>query len=345
MPAHIKNPDTTTLALSMGDPAGIGPDITLQAWAARDTAALTPFVFLGDPDLLGRRSGELGMNVPIEVVGSAETAPDVFQHALPVFPIELPKAIAAGVPDPSCAPAVIEAIKTGVEWVRQGHAAALVTNPINKKLLTKAGFNHPGHTEYLAELCANAETTPHPVMMLSCGDLRVVPVTVHIPLKEVTNALSETLIIETVKITVRGLRDLFKITAPRIGVTGLNPHAGEEGTLGREEIEIIIPAIRQLTADGYDVTGPLPADAAFQERARSRFDVIIAMYHDQALIPIKTLAFDRTVNLTLGLPIVRTSPDHGTAYELAGTGKANPGSLIESLQLAAKLSSREMAAT
>ena len=329
----------------MGDPAGIGPDITLQAWAARDTAALMPFVFLGSPDLLERRSGELGMSIPIEVVGSSEPVAEVFPHALPVFPIELPKAIDAGIPDASCARSVIEAIRIGAEWVQQGRAAALVTNPINKKLLTKSGFSHPGHTEYLAELCSTDETTPHPVMMLSCGDLRVVPVTVHIPIKDVPDILSEALIIETVRITVRGLRDLFKITAPRIGVTGLNPHAGEDGTLGHEENEFITPAIRQLNADGYDVTGPLPADAAFQERERGRFDVMIAMYHDQALIPIKTLAFDRTVNLTLGLPIVRTSPDHGTAYELAGTGKANPGSLIESLQLAAKLSSREMAAT
>jgi 4-hydroxythreonine-4-phosphate dehydrogenase len=344
MPAHTKTADTI-LALSMGDPAGIGPDITLQAWAARDTAALMPFVFLGDPDLLGQRSGELGMSIPIEVVENADAVADVFLRALPVFPIKLPQTITPGVPDPSCAPAVVEAIKTGVEWVLQGRAAAFVTNPINKKLLTEAGFHHPGHTEYLAELCAKAETVPHPVMMLSCGDLRVVPVTVHIPLKDVPVALSQSLIVETVQITARGMRDLFKITAPSIGVTGLNPHAGEEGTLGREEIEIITPAIQKLSAEGFDIHGPLPADAAFQERERGRFDVLIAMYHDQALIPIKTLAFDRTVNLTLGLPIVRTSPDHGTAYELAGTGKANPGSLIESLQLAAKLSSPEMAAT
>ncbi len=329
----------------MGDPAGIGPDITLQAWAARDTAALKPFVFLGDPELLGRRAGELGMNVPIETVRCAETAPEIFPNALPVFPIELPNAIAAGIPDAASAPAVIESIKTGVDWVRQGHAAAIVTNPINKKMLTQAGFNHPGHTEYLAALCANAETTPHPVMMLCYDDLRVVPVTVHIPLKDVPGALTTALIVETIQITARGLQDLFKITAPRIGVTGLNPHAGEEGTLGREEIEIIMPAIQRLIADGYDVTGPLPADAAFQERERGRFDAVIAMYHDQALIAVKTLAFDRTVNLTLGLPIVRTSPDHGTAYDLAGTGKANPGSLIESLLLAAKLSSRKSTET
>lgn len=344
MPAHTRNLNTT-LALSMGDPAGIGPDITLSAWAERNAAALMPFVVLGDPDLLGRRSGELGMTVPIEEVESAEAGREIFQQALPVFPIRLPMAITAGAPDASCASTVIDAIKTGVEWVLQGYAAALVTNPINKKLLTAAGFHHPGHTEYLAELCSHAKPAPRPVMMLTCGQLRVVPATVHIPLKDVPDALSEALIVETVRITVRGLRDLFKITAPRIGVTGLNPHAGEEGTLGREEIEIITPAIRQLNADGYDVTGPMPADAAYQDRLRGQFDAIIAMYHDQALIPIKTLAFDRTVNLTLGLPIVRTSPDHGTAYELAGTGKANPGSLIESLQLAAELSSREMAAT
>ncbi|MFQ5625383.1 MAG: PdxA family protein, partial [Methyloligellaceae bacterium] len=196
----------------------------------------------------------------------------------------------------------------------------------------------------LAELCATSDATPRPVMLLTCGELRVVPATVHIPLKKVPGSLTQELIVETVEITVHGLRGSFGISTPRIAVTGLNPHAGEDGTLGREEIEMIAPAIETLQAKGLDVDGPLSADAVFQERTRNQYDAIIAMYHDQALIPIKALAFDSTVNVTLGLPIIRTSPDHGTAYELAGSGKANPGSLIESLKLAAALATRRMGA-
>ncbi len=327
----------------MGDPAGIAPDITLQAWCEREALGLPAFIVLGDPDLLSRRARDVGVEVPIEKVRDAEAASECFKDALPVYPLHLPVSVEPGRPEATSASTIIEAIDIGVAWTRSRKASALVTNPINKKLLSEAGFSHPGHTEYLAELCKENGITPKPVMLLTGGGLRVVPVTVHIPLKDISAALTEENIIETVEITARDLRDSFQVPSPRIGILGLNPHAGEDGTIGLEEIEVISPAIKKLKSCGLDVSGPLPADAVFQERLRESYDVLIAMYHDQALIPVKTLAFDSTVNVTLGLPIIRTSPDHGTAYELAGTGKANPGSLVESLRLAQSLSARKLA--
>jgi len=333
------------LALTMGDPAGIGPDITLMAWAMRDKTAIPAFVVLGDTDVFTARAHQLGLEVPVIEIGTPEETRDCFALALPIYRMGLPQTVIAGVPDSTSSAKIVEAIETGFSWTREHRTAALVTNPINKKLLSDAGFSHPGHTEFLAELSAQAGKVPRPVMLLTSGDLRVVPVTVHLPLKAVPEALSEQLIVETVEIAARALRSSFDLSSPRIGITGLNPHAGEDGTMGDEEVKVITPAIKRLKASGIDVTGPISADAVFQERARSHYDVIIAMYHDQALIPVKTLAFDRTVNTTLGLPIVRTSPDHGTAYELAGTGKAHPGSLIEALRLADTLASRELATT
>lgn len=332
------------MALTMGDPAGIGPDITLQAWQARHAQDLPPFAVIGDPDTYRDRARDLGLDVPVESIDAPGKTQGIFSAALPVYPLPLPARATSGHPDPSSSETVIQAIDTGVEWVTHGEAAALVTCPINKNLLSSAGFAYPGHTEYLAHLSAKDGMPPRPVMLLTSGELRVVPATVHIPLKDVPAALSAPLIIETVEIAARYMRTLFRISEPRIGVTGLNPHAGESGSLGREEIDVIVPAIEELRQTGLDVNGPLAADAAFQERNRSRYDVIVAMYHDQALIPVKTLAFDDTVNMTLGLPFIRTSPDHGTAYDLAGTGKANPGSLIASLRLAAALTTREEAA-
>ena len=333
------------LALTMGDPAGIGPDCTLLAWSERVKAELPPFVAIGDPDVFSARSQALGLEIPVVHVKAPEEAAESFTHALPVFPLALPQAIVAGEPQASSAAVIIKAIETAFEWTRDRRASAIVTNPINKKLLSEAGFRHPGHTEFLAQLCAQGEEVPHPVMLLTSGELHVVPVTVHIPLKDVPDALSETLIVETVEIAARAFRELFHLSSPRIGVTGLNPHAGEDGTLGREELDIIMPAIQTLTDRGFDITGPLSADAAFQERVRERFDLIFAMYHDQALIPVKTLAFDKTVNTTLGLPVIRTSPDHGTAYRLAGTGDAHPGSLIEALRLADRMAGTQLETT
>ena len=345
MPSRSTAITPTPLALTMGDPAGIGPDCTLSAWVRREELALPPFVVVGDPDLFSTRAHVLGIDAPIVQVSGPEDAADCFSHALPVYPVLLSTLIAPGVPDEASAPTIIEAIEVAFGWTRDRRTGGLVTNPINKKLLSGSGFSHPGHTEFLAQLCAQGDTIPRPVMLLTGEGLRVVPVTVHMPLKDVSKALSERLIVETVEIAARAFRDCFQISAPRIGVTGLNPHAGEDGTLGDEEVKIIIPAIATLKAKGIDVDGPLAADAAFQERVRARYDAFIAMYHDQALIPVKTLAFDRTVNATLGLPIIRTSPDHGTAYGLAGTGKAHSGSLIEALRLADTLASRQLATT
>ena len=329
----------------MGDPAGIGPDCTVMAWAERAKTAVPPFVAIGDPDVFAARADTLGLQVPIQEIDAPEDASAHFARALPVRRLRVPGPVAAGMPQSSSAPAIIKAIEIGFEWTHDRRTPALVTNPINKKLLSDSGFSHPGHTEFLARLCADGANVPRPVMLLTSGALRVIPVTVHIPLKDVPTALNEPLIVETVEIAVRAFDTFFGISAPRIGITGLNPHAGEDGTLGCEEQSIITPAVTALKAKSIDVTGPISADAVFQERVRARYDAIVAMYHDQALIPVKTLAFDKTVNTTLGLPIIRTSPDHGTAYALAGSGTAHPGSLIEALRLADAMASRQLETT
>jgi 4-hydroxythreonine-4-phosphate dehydrogenase len=320
------------LALTLGDPAGIGPDITLQAYAQRSSAPIPPFVFLGDPDVLANRARALGLNVAIEALGDVADAPSVFADALPVLPISVDRPVVAGHPDPAAAPAVLQSIERAVSLVRDGAATAAVTNPISKATLTRAGFGFPGHTEFLAVL--SGRNTSDAVMMLVGGGLRVVPVTIHMPLKTVIGALTEARILATLKITARDVARFFGLPRPRIAVTGLNPHAGEQGTMGSEEIDIIAPAVEAARREGLDVSGPYPADTMFHADARRTYDVAVAMYHDQALIPVKTLAFDTGVNVTLGLPFVRTSPDHGTAFALAGTGKASPRSLIEALRLA-----------
>jgi 4-hydroxythreonine-4-phosphate dehydrogenase len=246
--------------------------------------------------------------------------------------------VVPGRPNDSATSAVQQSIEKAVRLVQAGEARAVVTNPISKAMLYRAGFAFPGHTEYLASLATTGRTAPHPVMMLASKWLKVVPVTIHIPLKDVPAALTEELILSTIETTARDLDRFFGISRPRLAVSGLNPHAGEEGGLGREEIDIIQPAIEAARNKGLDVTGPYPADTLFHAGARASYDVAICMYHDQALVPLKTLAFDEGVNITLGLPFVRTSPDHGTAFTLAGTGKANPRSLIEALRLADAMS-------
>jgi 4-hydroxythreonine-4-phosphate dehydrogenase len=322
------------LALTFGDPAGIGPDITLLAWSARQAAGgqVPPFVLLGDPGVLAERASALELAIKIETIGEATAASSVFADALPVLPITVAKPVVAGRPDPENAASVQRSIEQAVALVRKGAANAVVTNPISKATLTRAGFGFPGHTEFLAALAGREATDA--VMMLVGGDLKVVPVTIHIPLKEVIGALTTARILKTLEITARDVARYFGRPRPRIAVTGLNPHAGEDGTMGREEIEIIVPAIEAARRQGLDVTGPYPADTLFHAEARKTYDVAVAMYHDQALIPVKTLAFDTGVNVTLGLPFVRTSPDHGTAFPLAGTGKASPKSLIAALRLA-----------
>jgi 4-hydroxythreonine-4-phosphate dehydrogenase len=322
----------------MGEPAGIGPDITLLAFARRTGVDVPPYVLIAAPALLEERARQLGLAVEITTVASAAEAVAAFPHALPVLPIALSAPVRPGHPDPLNALATIASIERAVGLVASGEARAAVTNPIAKHALYEAGFTHPGHTELLAELAARRWGGSHrPVMMLASDELRVVPVTVHIPLAEVPRRLTRDLIIETGRIVARDLVRRFGVETPRLAVAGLNPHAGEGGSMGREDGDIIAPAITALRAGGIAASGPFPADTLFHAEARARYDAALCMYHDQALIPLKTLAFDRGVNVTLGLPFIRTSPDHGTAFDIAGTGRARPDSLIEALKLAARL--------
>ena len=324
------------LALTMGDPAGIGPEIALESWVRRREAGIPPFVYLGGRDHVEALAATLGLDVPVTSVAGPAEAADVFMDSFPVLPIALPAPAVCGKPDSSNGPATVEAIDRAVELAGSGEAAAVVTNPIGKAVLYRCGFGHPGHTEYLAERCGSASP---PAMMLVCDRLRVVPVTVHLPLAEAAKALTVDAIVRCGRTAAAGLARDFGIRAPRLAVAGLNPHAGEGGHLGREEIEIVEPAIDILRRDGLRVDGPSPADTLFHEEARRDYDAALCMYHDQALIPIKTLDFFGGVNVTLGLPIVRTSPDHGTGYDIAGKGIARPDSLIAALRLAATMAS------
>ncbi|MEO1265075.1 MAG: 4-hydroxythreonine-4-phosphate dehydrogenase PdxA [Pseudomonadota bacterium] len=331
---------TLPLAITLGDPAGIGPDITLAAWLKR-RAGDRPFCVLGDAKLLAGRAEQLGAPVPVEPVARLSDAMTAWQGALPVLHAPLATEAVAGKPDAANGPMVIAAIADAVRAVRDGEAAAVVTNPIAKHVLYAAGFRYPGQTEFLgalaAELWPEASGAHRPVMMLASDVLRVVPLTIHEPLAAVPGLITSDRIKTVARIVARSLKQDFGIAAPRIALTGLNPHAGEAGTIGREEAETIAPAIAALRSDGLDVTGPYSADTLFHEDARAAYDAAITMYHDQALIPIKTLAFDTGVNTTIGLPFVRTSPDHGTAFPLAGTGSARPDSLIAALALASRM--------
>jgi 4-hydroxythreonine-4-phosphate dehydrogenase len=324
------------LALTSGEPAGIGPDITIKAWLRRNELKLPAFYLLGDRDFLHSRAMTLGLKLKFADV-RAEDAVDAFADALPVVATGHPASAQAGLPDDTSADAATASIRQAVADVLAGRASAVVTNPIAKSVLYRTGFRHPGHTEFLAELAAVGGHTPQPVMMLWSPALVVVPVTIHVPLREAIAQLSTDLIVTTVRIVNAALKARFGLANPRLAVSGLNPHAGEDGTLGTEDRSIVAPAIEILRAEGIEVTGPLPADTMFHDAARKTYDCAICMYHDQALIPVKTLAFDDAVNVTLGLPFVRTSPDHGTAFDIAGTGSANPSSLIAALRLAARL--------
>jgi 4-hydroxythreonine-4-phosphate dehydrogenase len=266
-------------------------------------------------------------------------ATETFARALPVVPLGTPVTAPPGKPDASSAPAAIASIRRAVADVLAGDAAAIVTNPVAKNVLYRSGFAEPGHTEFLAKLAQEATgIAARPVMMLWSPELAVVPVTIHLPFKDVVTQLTSDLVFETGRIVARDLTARFGISRPRIVVAGLNPHAGEQGSLGEEDRAIVAPAVHRLQEEGIDAVGPLPADTLFHERARAAYDVALCMYHDQALIPIKTLAFDHAVNVTLGLPFVRTSPDHGTAFDIAGKGIADPSSLVAALTLAARLS-------
>ena len=324
------------LALTSGEPAGIGPDITLKAWLRRNELKLPAFYWLGDAASLDRRAKALGLNVRLAEV-SPEDAGRTFAQALPVVATGHTATAQPGHPDDSSAGAAIASIRQAVGNVMAGQAGAVVTNPIAKNVLYRAGFRHPGHTEYLAELAATSASTPQPVMMLWSPALAVVPVTIHVSLREALAQLSSDLIVTTARIAAAELKSHFGIARPRLAVSGLNPHAGEDGSLGTEDQTIVAPAVNRLRGEGLEIRGPLPADTMFHEAARRTYDCAICMYHDQALIPIKTLAFEDAVNVTLGVPFIRTSPDHGTAFDIAGTGKANPSSLIAALRLAARM--------
>jgi 4-hydroxythreonine-4-phosphate dehydrogenase len=333
------------LALTLGEPAGIGPDLTLAIWARRVELDVPPFYLIGEPDFLRERARALRLDVPIAVVEPVGAAA-AFERALPVAPLNLTVTAAPGKPDGASAPAAVASIRRAVSDVLAGRAAAVVTNPIAKNVLYRSGFAEPGHTEFLAKLAEEATGKPfHPVMMLWSPELAVVPVTIHLPLRDVVARLTADLVATTGRIVARDLITCFGVKRPRIAVAGLNPHAGEEGALGEEDAAIVAPAVRELKAEGINAVGPLPADTLFHEHARAGYDVALCMYHDQALIPIKTLAFDHAVNVTLGLPFVRTSPDHGTAFDIAGTGKADPSSLIAALALAARLATAQPALT
>ena len=324
------------LALTLGEPAGIGPDITIAAWLRRRELNLPAFYLLGDETLIAQRAKALGADVRIASVtaGEAEAA---FAETLPVVDTGERATAAPGKPDASSASAALASIRQAVIDVREGRAGAVVTNPIAKSVLYRSGFRHPGHTEYLAELAATDGRVPQPVMMLWAPRRAVVPVTIHVSIRDALAQLTSELIVSTVRIVATELKSRFGVARPRIAISGLNPHAGEDGSLGHEEQTVIAPALKMLRNNGIEARGPLPADTMFHEAARSTYDCAVCMYHDQALIPIKTVAFDDAVNVTLGLPFIRTSPDHGTAFDIAGTGKANPASLIAALQLASRM--------
>lgn len=320
--------------LTMGEPAGIGGELTVRAWA-NHRHELAPFVALDSVSRLRRDAERCGLEIPISTVSDPSEAIDIFADALPVLPLEAHAEAEPGKPTTKTAKAVLESIERGVALTSAGKAGALVTNPIQKETLYDAGFGFPGHTEYLAALVGGGM---RPVMMLAGPSLKVVPLTVHVPLRIALEQLTADAIVEQGKLVIHALKRDFGIAAPRIAIAGLNPHAGENGKLGTEEIDVIAPAMKELEATGAEIMGPIPPDALFTPRARTRYDAALCMYHDQALIPIKALDFDQAVNVTLGLPIVRTSPDHGTALDIAGKGLADPSSLVSALKMATGIS-------
>jgi 4-hydroxythreonine-4-phosphate dehydrogenase len=315
------------LAISLGDPAGIGPEVTAKAWAARAEHGLATFFAVGDI-----RSVEAVWHGPVERITDPAQAIDVFERALPVIQVEDAGPILPGTPNPEGARCSLDSLEMAVGLARSNTVGALVTGPICKAELYDIGFTHPGQTEFVAERCGVSRENA--VMMLAGPSLKVVPITTHIPLSAVSEALTIDLVLCRARVTARGLMRNFGIENPTLCFAGVNPHAGEAGALGLEEIEILAPAIAILQAEGINAVGPFAADALFHARARAAYDVVMCCYHDQALIPLKTLHFDDGVNITLGLPIVRTSPDHGTAFDIAGKNLAQPGAMIAAIQMA-----------
>ena len=324
------------LAVSLGDPAGIGPEVIAKCWDNRDRFELAPFVAIGDP-----RSVRAVWDGEIATIDDPREADTAFDVGLPLIQIPSPEEDRPGHPSVAGAHCSLDALEIAVGLARSGSASAVVTGPVSKEQLYSIGFRHPGQTEFVAERCGIAAANV--AMMLAGPTLRTVPLTTHIPLRNVPDELTSSLIESRARTTLRGLQRNFGIAEPRLAITGLNPHAGEGGLLGQAEIEVIEPAIAALRAEGWRVTGPHPADTLFHETARARFDAALCMYHDQALIPVKALHFAEAVNITLGLPIVRTAPDHGTAFDIAGQDLADPRPMAAALRLAAECAANRSA--
>lgn len=329
------------LAVSLGDPAGVGPELICKAWARREEHGLPPFVVVAGATVLAQAAAALGISVPIETVGSIADSVACFARALPVLAGN-DGGYSPGAPNREGALLALASLEQATALAVSGQAAGIVTGPIAKALLAEVGFTHPGQTEFVAAACGLDPQDA--VMMLAGPSLRTVPLTVHCALAEVPDRLSVELIVRRSRVVAGSLRTDFGIERPRLAVAALNPHAGENGRMGDEEIAIIAPAIAALRAEGIDATGPHPADSLFAPRSRETYDVAIAMYHDQALVPLKALDFDQGVNVTLGLPIVRTSPDHGTAFGIAGKGVADPGAMIAAIGMAGRIAVRRAAA-
>lgn len=325
----------------MGEPAGIGGELALRAWLARRDRGPAFFV-IDDPARLQSLARRLGLDVPVQPINGPAAAGAAFARALPVLPLAVPSA-ELGRPSPRTAEAVIDSIRRAVALTRSGEAGAVVTNPIQKSALYAAGFGFPGHTEFLLDLAGGEQSGARAIMMLASPELRVVPVSVHVPLRRAVAELSAEAIVAAASVTAAALTRDFGIAQPRLAVAGLNPHAGEDGSLGDEEQRIVKPAVSALKAQGIDASGPWVPDTMFHAGARARYDAAICLYHDQALIPLKTLDFHGGVNVTLGLPFVRTSPDHGTALDIADQGVADPSSLLAALDLAGRLAANRAA--
>lgn len=327
------------IAVTIGEPSGISVEVILKTWFKRQEFDLKPFFVIGSPDILQKQAAHFDIHVPISTITTPRQAIHVFENTLPVIDINQGSTFTFGVAVPDTTQMVIRSIDKAVEYILAGEARAMATAPIHKAALYDAGFTSPGHTEYLGSLCEKHSSDKcHPVMMLASEELCVVPLTIHTALKDVPGLITHKLLIKTIGTIHEGMKKYFGLDAPKIAVSGLNPHAGENNSMGTEDSQIIAPAIEALKKQGLRVTGPMPADTMFHKAARAKYDVALCMYHDQALIPIKTIDFDAGVNVTLGLPIVRTSPDHGTALDIAGKGLANPTSMINSIKLADRMS-------
>ncbi|MDH7638447.1 4-hydroxythreonine-4-phosphate dehydrogenase PdxA [Sphingomonas oryzagri] len=326
------------IAVSIGDPAGIGPEVLAKAWVRRAQDRLSPFFAIGD-----LRSISTVWKGPLRKIDGPEDAAACFGEALPIMEVEDAGEIVPGQPNMPGARCAIASLEIAVGLAREGAASAIVTGPVSKAELYAIGFTHSGQTEFVAERCG---VSPGNVAMMLAGPtLRTVCITTHVPLARVPSLLSVDLVVSRARVTARGLQRDFGIDNPRIAIAGFNPHAGESGALGREEIDILLPAIEQLRDEGIDIVGPMAADTMFHPRARARYDAALCTYHDQALIPLKTLHFDEGVNMTLGLPIVRAAPDHGTAFEIAGKGLAEPGATIAAIRMAGEAAERRASAS